>query len=80
MRQGRISRWGNSLALRLPRNLAADAHLREGTTVDLKLEGGALVVRPSRPKYRLQDLLNRFEPQHKHEEVDWGEQRGEEAW
>jgi antitoxin MazE len=78
--QAAIAKWGNSLALRLPRNLAADAHLHEGTRVELRLEGEALIVRPARPRYRLQDLLSQLKPRNTHQEVDWGEPRGEEAW
>lgn len=78
--QTAIGRWGNSLALRLPRTLAADAHLHEGTTVELRLEGETLVVSRARPKYRLSELLGQIKPEHLHEEVDWGEARGEEAW
>jgi antitoxin MazE len=55
-----IAKWGNSLALRLPRHLAAAAKLHDGTSVELTVEGGNLVIRPSRPKYQLADLL-RFE-------------------
>ena len=78
--QTAIARWGNSLALRLPRSLAADARLYEGTKVELKLEGDKLIVRPARPKYRLADLLAQIKPANVHEEVDWGEPRGEEEW
>ena len=75
-----IAKWGNSLALRLPRTLAADARLYEGTPVELRVEGDKLVVRPARPKYRLCDLLAQMKPEHKHGEVDWGKPSGEEEW
>ena len=75
-----IAKWGNSLALRLPRNLAADARMMEGTPVTLTVEGGRLIVTPSRPKYRLSDLLAQVTPENRHEEADWGGPRGSEAW
>jgi len=78
--QTAIARWGNSLALRLPRNVVQDAHLHEGATVELRVEGETIVVRPARPKYRLAELLSQLKPSHQHEETDWGEPRGEEAW
>ena len=74
-----IAKWGNSLALRLPRHIAADAHLYEGTQVDLRVEGKSLVVRPSRPKYELSELLASHEPA-RSEEFDWGKAEGEEEW
>lgn len=75
-----ISKWGNSLALRLPKSVAHDANLREGTPVDVRVEGDRLVVSPSRPKYRLVDLLRGTSSDQRHEEVDWGGQQGEEVW
>lgn len=78
--QGTIAKWGNSLALRLPRSVAADAGLTEGSAVALRVEGKKLVVTHARPRYRLADLLARHKPRHRHAEVDWGEKRGKEEW
>jgi antitoxin MazE len=72
-----ISKWGNSLALRLPRNLAEEVHLSEGASVDLVVEDGALKITPSRKKFKLSDLLAE-EP--RASEVDWGKSKGDEAW
>lgn len=78
--QTAIAKWGNSLALRLPRALAASVHLTEGSAVELHIEGNSLVVTPSRPRYRLDDLLAGVTPQNRHAETDWGPAQGEEAW
>ena len=78
--QTTIAMWGNSLALRLPKHLAADARLYEGASVELLVEGTALVIRPTRPKYRLADLLAGIKPENLHKEEDWGGRRGEEQW
>ena len=43
-----ISKWGNSLAVRLPREAAASAGLREGAVLDLTLEDDSIVLRPRR--------------------------------
>lgn len=72
-----ISKWGNSLALRLPRNLAEEVHLSEGASVDLVVEDGALKITPSRKKFKLSDLLA-DEP--RVPEADWGKLKGDEAW
>lgn len=56
MRTG-IARWGNSLAVRLPRALADQAGIAEGTAVEIDVEDGHLVIRPARPRYALDDLL-----------------------
>jgi antitoxin MazE len=54
-----VAKWGNSLALRLPRGIAGDADLTEGTVVDLAVEGGRIVVTPARAPVKLSDLLGR---------------------
>jgi antitoxin MazE len=72
-----IAKWGNSLALRLPRHLAEEAKLIEGATVSLEVEDGSLRIRPSRPKFKLSDLLARESPATEH---DWGEAKGDEVW
>jgi antitoxin MazE len=75
-----IAKWGNSLALRLPRKLAEDIGLVEGATVDLRVEGDALVVVPARKKYRLSDLLAEMKPEARQAETEWGAPRGKEVW
>ncbi len=78
--RAKIVKWGNSLVLRLPKNIAADAHLYEGAAVDLRVEGDALVITPSRPKIELSDLLSQLKPEHRHEKVDWEAPKGVEEW
>lgn len=75
-----ISKWGNSLALRLPKPLADLAGLREGTSVEIKVDGGAVVITPTRPRYELTKLLAGEEGRRRHEEVDWGPPKGKEVW
>jgi antitoxin MazE len=52
-----IARWGNSMAVRLPRQLAEAAGLREGTTVEIDVVDGAVRISPTRPVYALSELL-----------------------
>jgi antitoxin MazE len=51
-----VARWGNSLALRIPKPVADALDLSEGRTVEMLVEEDRLVVRP-RGRYRLDDLL-----------------------
>jgi antitoxin MazE len=76
----RISKWGNSLGLRLPRSVAREARLDEGDTVDLSVDRGAIVIRPSRPRYSLDELVRRITPRNRHRETDWGSPTGGEVW
>jgi antitoxin MazE len=56
--ESEIKRWGNSAALRLPAKLLAAAGLAIDSPVDVRLEGGRLVIEPlRRPEYTLQELL-----------------------
>lgn len=76
-----ISKWGNSLAIRLPKHVAEEAHLSVGTNVDFRVDDGSIVVTPARPRYSLDDLLSKYDPEaHRHQEVDMGGPVGEEEW
>ena len=75
-----IAKWGNSLGLRLPKSIALEAQVDEGDTVDLSVENGAIVIRPSRPTYSLDRLVARITPKNRHGESDWGSSVGDEAW
>jgi antitoxin MazE len=75
-----VARWGNSLAVRLPRSLAEDAHLSEGSDITLTAESGRIIVETARPRYALDDLLAQMKPEHRRGEVEWGEPAGGEVW
>ena len=76
-----ISKWGNSLAVRIPLAIAKQASLGEGDFVKLTLSrDGAIVLRPTRRKYELSDLVARITPKNRHGETDWGQPQGEESW
>ena len=76
-----IQRWGNSLALRIPRTYATETRISEGSEVELTLKSGTLVVRPVvRKRYALTDLLKRITPANRHGSVESGPAVGREAW
>lgn len=77
----RVQKWGNSLAVRIPRGFASDTGLVEGSEVDLKLEDGDIRIRRVPPrKYRLEELLADIRADNIHGEVDAGESVGREVW
>jgi antitoxin MazE len=76
----RVQKWGNSLALRIPRSFAVQAKVAAGTAVDLAVEKGQLVVRPVRQRYRLRDLLKAVDGRKLHGEVQTGRPVGREIW
>jgi len=79
--QTKIQKWGNSLGLRIPRSLAAEAQVEEGSAVNLSVEKGRLLVRPLQTrKYALSALLRKVNPRNLHGEVAMGKPAGREAW
>jgi antitoxin MazE len=75
----RVRRWGNSLALRIPKTAAEQARLAEGATVTIRAETGRLLVRRAH-RYRLRDLLARVQTSQLHGEIPTGPAVGREAW
>ena len=75
-----IARWGNSLGLRLPKSVALEAQVGEGDTVSVSVKNGAIVVRPNRPTYSLEQLVAKITPRNRHSESDWEPPVGDEAW
>jgi antitoxin MazE len=63
-----IRKWGDSLALRLPRAVAQDVNFVEGTEVDVTCRGGRLVVTKAAPKLTLAQLLAGVTPENQHGE------------
>jgi antitoxin MazE len=76
-----ISKWGNSLAVRIPLAIAKQASLSEGDSVALALDDdGCIVLRPTRRRYQLSELAAGITPRNRHRETDWGQPQGEESW
>lgn len=76
-----ISKWGNSLAVRIPQPVAREARLAEGDRITVTLDqDGAIVLRSARKKYSLDELVSRITPKNRHEETDWGPAQGKEIW
>jgi len=77
----RVQKWGNSLALRIPKTFAAEARLSENTPVELSLVSGRLVVQPlAHEPLTLDDLLRGVTDQNLHTEWDTGPAVGREVW
>ncbi len=74
-----VSKWGNSLGLRIPRGLAEDAGLIEGSPIDLRVENGRLIVEPVTVE-KLDALLARVTAKNLHGEFLVDAPRGREVW
>ncbi len=77
----RVRRWGNSLALRIPKPFAEEVKLREKGEVDLAVANGKLIVSPvAKPAPTLKGLLARITRRNLHGEVKTGPPVGREVW
>ncbi|WP_256379408.1 AbrB/MazE/SpoVT family DNA-binding domain-containing protein [Brasilonema sennae] len=76
-----MTKWGNSLAVRIPRALAEQVQIQEGSDVSLSISGDSIVITPrKRKKYTLDELLEGMTPEKFYSEVDTGIAIGNEIW
>jgi antitoxin MazE len=76
-----VSKWGKSLAVRIPTAIAKRAGLSKGDSLTMNLDNkGGIVLRPTRRKYELSELVARITPKNRHQKTDWGQPQGEESW
>ena len=76
-----VTKWGNSLALRIPQHLAKEIELIAGGEVEILVVDGNLVVKPKKQRqYSLDDLIAGITPANLHGEIDSGISVGVEVW
>lgn len=76
-----VQKWGNSLALRIPRTVAAEIAIAAGHPVDVQVKNGRIVVAPvTQKRYDLAALVSGITARNRHAEVGSGRQRGRESW
>ncbi|MBP6603726.1 MAG: AbrB/MazE/SpoVT family DNA-binding domain-containing protein [Verrucomicrobiales bacterium] len=76
----KLSRWGNSLAIRIPAQIANEAFLREGAPLRIEYSDGALHLSPVKRQPTLDELLEGITSENCHTEIDFGNPVGEESW
>jgi antitoxin MazE len=77
----RVQKWGNSLALRIPKTFATEVGLLNDASVDVSLSNGKLIVVPlEKPNVTLKKLLAQITAENLHHEVDSGPAVGIEVW
>ena len=71
--QTKIQKWGNSLALRIPKSFAKETNIVDGSEVDLLLINNQMIIKPvKRKKYKLENLLSEVKESNIHEEISFG--------
>ena len=79
--QTKIKKWGNSLALRIPKSFALNANLRQDELVDLSIDKERIIITPiGKKEYSLDELLERVSENNLHGEFDTGAPAGKEIW
>ena len=77
----RVQRWGNSLALRIPKSFATEIGLSQNSSVEISFVDGRIIVVPVvKRKLTLNQLLAQVTEENLHAEVDTGSAIGREAW
>jgi len=77
----KIQKWGNSLALRIPKAVAELVEFSDGREVELTVEDGRVIVQPVRKRrYTLEELVAGITDENRHDEIGTGPSVGNEAW
>ena len=76
-----LAKWGNSLAVRIPKPVAVAAKLKMGDQPEVDVDGtGKVRIRKPKKKPTLEQLVSDITPENQHAETDWGEPTGKELW
>jgi len=78
----RVSKWGNSLGLRIPKSVVDSAGLKPGSVVEVSASPDGFIARRKerKPEYSLQNLMAGVTPKNRHSAMDWGPPKGGEVW
>lgn len=77
----KVDKWGNSLALRIPKVFANNANIKKESIVNMSLIDGKIIITPVfESEYKLDDLLSKITEENIHKEFDAGEPAGKEIW
>ena len=79
--QGLVKKWGNSAAVRIPAAVLEAAQVRLDQPVDVREEGGRIVIEPLRPgRYDIDALTAGITDENCHDPVGMGKPVGMEIW
>jgi len=77
----KIQKWGNSLALRIPKAFAMDVQLENDSFVEISIVDGQIIITPIvTPSWTLEELLAGINKNNVHQKIDTGFAVGNEAW
>jgi antitoxin MazE len=76
----RVQRWGNSLAVRLPKHVADAAGLAEHCDVEVELTDDGVTIKKVTSDLRLDAVVAQITPENRHGAIEWDGPRGREVW
>lgn len=79
--KSKIQKWGNSLAIRIPKSFAMEAGVSYNSDVDVTIDEGKIIITQStETQYSLNDFLKQIDEVNLHDEQDFGKPEGNEVW
>ena len=78
--RAKAQKWGNSLAVRIPKVIADQAGVREHDELEIEVAAQVIRMKPRRREPGLAELLRQVTPDNLHGEVSFGRPKGREAW
>ena len=78
--KSKLSNWGNSLAIRIPRNILNALNLEKGDKVIIKQHKNEIIITPAKKTYNLTTMLKSINSDNMHNEIDTGDSVGNEVW
>ena len=78
--KSQLVKWGNSTAIRIPKEVLRKAGMQEGDTVEFGAKKGAVLAKLVKKRFKLSELVAEISPESVLDEAEWGEARGREIW
>ena len=76
----KLQKWGNSLGVRLPKEVLKKARLKEGKNLSIKNIGDSIIITSSKKEETFDSLVSKITPENRYDELDWGPAVGNEVW
>lgn len=78
--KSKLSNWGNSLAVRLPRSILNALNLKKDDKVIIKQHNNQIIITPAKKTYNLADMIKNIDSDNIHTEIETGDSVGNELW
>ena len=85
----KLSKWGNSLGIRLPKRVLDDLSIIEGDTLSIEIKNNQIIMKKNKyDEFIIKDYAESYYGKSfkslqnviSEKELDWGKSKGEETW